>query len=119
MALGQYEPLGIFFRGNKQRYTIHDHHLQSFMREGVICNYRNPQHELRLKIKLLATHSLRITAAVALFTAGVGGDDILFQLCWNLDAVKFYLRECSRTIGELTSKVIAGAYLDMAPPLLS
>jgi hypothetical protein len=51
-----------------------------------------------------------------MFNADAREDTFSFWLRWNSDAVKFYLRECRCTIGDLMSKVIAGAYLNMAPP---
>jgi hypothetical protein len=116
MRIAAFEPLGMFVGKNHKRYTIRGKHIQQFMQRACTLTYTNPQHFMRLHVKLLATHSIRITAAVALFNAGVSEDDISFRLRWNSDAVKFYLRECRRTIGDLTSKAIIGAYADIAPP---
>jgi hypothetical protein len=59
------------------------------------------------------SHSLRVTAAVALNNAGVSLDDIAFCLRWNSDAVKLYIRDCYRMINNLTCKALAGAYADV------
>jgi hypothetical protein len=116
MRLKSFEPLGMFIGRNKQRYTIRGHHMQAFMHEACELTYPDATHYLRIHIARLATHSIRIMAAVALHNAGVSEDDISFRLRWNSDAVKFYLRDCCRTIGDLTAKAIVGAYADIAPP---
>ena len=69
----------------------------------------DPKHYLRIHIKRLVSHSNRVTAAVALYNAGVKIEDIAFRLRWNSDAVRFYLRDCFRTVGELTERVVNGA----------
>ena len=61
----------------------------------------------------MMSHSLPVTAAVALNNAGVSLDDIAFRLRWNSEAVKLYIRDCYRTIGDLTCKALAGAYADV------
>ena len=87
--------------------------IQQFMQQACKLAYPDPAHYLRIRIDRLMTHSLRVTAAVALHNAGVSLDDITFRLRWNSDAVRLYIRDCNRTIDELTSCAIAGAYADI------
>ena len=113
ILLHGYEPLGMFRGKNRRRYTIRARHIQQFMQQACKLAYPDPAHYLRIKIDRLMTHSLRVTAAVALHNAGVSLDDITFRLRWNSDAVRLYIRDCNRTIDELTSCAIAGAYADV------
>lgn len=66
---------------------------------------------MRLHINRLMAHGIRVTAAVLLSNAGVAVDDISFRLRWNSDAVKLYLRDNDRMVSDLSSKVVAGAFL--------
>ena len=81
------------------------------MQAACIRAYPNPDHYLRRNIRLLQSHSNRVTAAVALSNAGVPIDIIAARLRWNVESVKFYLRDCFRAIGPLTEKAIIGALL--------
>jgi hypothetical protein len=73
---------------------------------------------MRLNIDRLMAHGIRVTAAVLLSNAGVTVDDISFRLRWNSDAVKLYLRDTEdRTVDDLTSSVVAGAFLGAAPAI--
>jgi hypothetical protein len=112
-----HSPLGVFIGRNSQLYTIRGHHLRDFMQDACIKAYPDPQHYLRIHIKDLQAHSLRITACVSLENAGVPHETIAFRLRWNSDAVKGYLRDCYRHIGDLTAKSVAGliAHADIGP----
>jgi hypothetical protein len=70
----------------------------------------DPSHYMHKNAHCIVAHSLRVSACVALHNAGVSLDDITFRLRWNSDAVKAYIRDCARTIDELTGRVISGAY---------
>jgi hypothetical protein len=110
-------PVGVFLSKNSQVYTIRGHHVRDFIQESCIRAYPDPAHYLRLHIKELQAHSLRITACVALDNAGVPHETIAFRLRWNSDAVKGYLRDCYRHIGDLTAKSVAGliSLADISP----
>jgi hypothetical protein len=101
-------PVGVFVGKNLQIYTIRGHHVRDFIQEACISAYPDPQHYMRIHIRELQAHSLRITACVALDNAGVPHETIAFRLRWNSDAVKGYLRDCYRQIGDLTAKSVAG-----------
>ena len=80
------------------------------MQQTSITVYPNPNHYLCLNVKRLTAHSLHVTACVALHYAGVSAEDIAFRLRWNVDSVKFYLRDCSNDIGPLLIAAVLNAY---------
>ena len=88
-------------------------HIQEFMQQACKLAYPDPTHYLRIRINRLMSHSLHVTAAVALSNAGVSLDDIEFCLHWNSEAVKLYIWDCYCTIGDLMCKALAGAYADV------
>ena len=112
MRLQEFEPLGMFYGKNKQRYTIRGHHVANLLQKACCLAYPDADHYMRLHILMIQAHSFRVFACVALANMGVNDDDISFRLRWNSDAVKLYLRDCYRTIGDLTNRAIAGAYAD-------
>jgi hypothetical protein len=105
------EPLGLFRGRNGQRYSIRGHHVAKFLKDACVRAHPDPNHYMRLHIDRLMAHGIRVTAAVLLSNAGVAVDDISFRLRWNSDAVKLYLRDNDRMVSDLSSKVVAGAFL--------
>jgi hypothetical protein len=108
-------PIGAFcpHGGATGTFTmIKGDHIQSVMRHACRQAYPDPNHYLRLNIKLLMSHSNRITAAVALYNAKVPIPVIAFRFRWCIDSVTFYLRDCFKAIGPLTEAAIHGAYLN-------
>ena len=106
------EPLGVYRKNASGTYAfLQGAHVVSVMRKACVAAHPDPDHYLRLHIKRLVSHSNRVTAAVALYNAGVPIEDISFRLRWNSDAVKFYLRDCYRTIGDLTQRALMGALM--------
>jgi hypothetical protein len=102
------------FRGeNNKWYTVCGKHIQEFMQRACTIAHPDAGHYLRIHIGRLMSHSLCVTAAVALNNAGVGLTDIAFCLRWNSDAIKLYIRDCYRTIDDLTCKALTGAYADV------
>jgi hypothetical protein len=94
---------------SSQHRFLRDTQVTDTMRRICIDTYPDPQHFLRLNLHRFASHSNRVTAAVALNQAGLPIDDIAQRLRWKPESVAFYLRETSQDIGVFTSKVIAGA----------
>jgi hypothetical protein len=82
------------------------------MQKACVLAYPNPDHYMRRHIQLIQSHSNRITAAVALFNAGVSIPTIAHRLRWSEESVQFYLRDCFRAIGPLTQKAILGSHLN-------
>jgi DNA-binding CsgD family transcriptional regulator len=66
---------------------------------------------MRKCIHLILSHSNRVTAAVAMFNAGIPMETIASCLCGSVESVKHYLRECTTKIGFLTEKAIQGAMM--------
>jgi hypothetical protein len=104
------EPLGMFLGSNGQRYSIRGHHVAGFLKRATLLAHPDPDHYMHRNAHRVVAHSLRVSACVALHNAGVSLDDITFRLRWNSDAVKAYIRDCARTVDELTGRVISGAY---------
>jgi len=86
--------------------------VSSVMQFACKLAYPNPNHYMRLHIHLIQSHSNCITAAVALFHAGIKIPVIAYHLRWHEESVSFYLRDCFKAIGSLTAKAVQGAYLN-------
>ena len=104
------EPLGYFLGENGRRYAIGSHHIKAYLAAACEIAHPNATHHLREHCDLLMSHSFRVTAAVILFNAGVPIDDIAYRLRWHSDSVKKYLRDCARTIHDLSLRAMEGAY---------
>jgi len=110
------EPLGYFLGENGRRYAIGSHHVKAYLAEVCELAHPNARHYLREHCDLLMSHSFRVTAAVILFNAGVPIDDIAYRLRWHSDSVKKYLRDCARTINDLSLRAMDGAYQSVESP---
>jgi hypothetical protein len=86
--------------------------VSSVMQRACQLAYPDPNHYCRLNINLLMSHSNRVTAAVALYNAGINIPVIAYRLRWSVESVTFYLRDCFMAIGPLTEAAINGAYLN-------
>ena len=105
------EPLGFFVNKNGMRRAIQGEHMQKYFQEACVIAHPDPNHYLRLHIKCLMSHSCRVTAAVALYNAGVSKEDIAWRLRWSVESVDEYLRDCMRVIEVLSFKAMEGAYV--------
>lgn len=111
LGIPKNHPLGAYRSSPAGGYRyITGSDISTFMRQTCITVYPNPNHYLRLHVKRLMAHSLRVTACVALHFAGVSAEDIAFRLRWNVDSVKFYLRDCSCDVGSYIKQAVLGAY---------
>jgi len=109
------EPLGAFRPQDaaaREYSFLNGTHVKDVMQQAVRWAYPDPNHYMRLHEHLVMSHSNRVTAAVALFNAGVPIPVIAHRLRWSVDSVTFYLRDCFRAIGPLTQKAVQGAYLN-------
>jgi hypothetical protein len=88
---------------------LRDTEVTDTMRQIAVDTYPDPQHFLRVNLNRFASHSNRVTAAVALSQSGMTVDDIAQRLRWKPESVAFYLRESAQDIGDYTSNAIAGA----------
>lgn len=110
--IGVVSPLAYYWHSDERRAKpVTGNDMKSVMQAACRLAHPDASHYLRLHIDNIMSHSLRVTAAVALHNAGVSIDDISFRLRWNSDAVKLYLRDCWRLVGPVTEQAVSGAYL--------
>ena len=79
------------------------------MRSVCLEAYPDKNHYYNINYMAIDAHSARVTAAVALSQAGIDKADIAFRLRWKPESVDHYLRDCNRTIGDLTKAAVLGA----------
>jgi hypothetical protein len=79
------------------------------MRATCLATYPDPEHFLHKNVTRIVAHSLRVTAAVALFNMGFSIDEIAYRLRWQPQSVQHYLRECSKHADERTTRAMEGA----------
>jgi hypothetical protein len=106
------EPLAMFLNGAGQQWTLRGSHISPILRQACERAHPDPNHYLRVHIHCLMAHCGRVTAAVALFNAGVPIDVIAFRLRWKSSAVLAYLRDCWRSTGDMTMLALRGAFDD-------
>jgi hypothetical protein len=104
-------PLGTFRpTGTNQTFTyITSKDVIKTMRDTCLETYPDPTHFLHQNVKRIVAHSLRVTAAVALFNMRYSIDEIAFRLRWQPQSVQHYLRECSSHTDERTLSAMMGA----------
>jgi hypothetical protein len=93
-------------------HYLNDTDVTDTMRKMFIAAYPDPAHFLRQHMHCFASHSNRVTAAVALSQTKMTIDDIAQQVRWKPESVAYYLRESSRDIGAFTANTIIGAQRD-------
>jgi hypothetical protein len=107
-------PIGAFRMPSQQpgEFTfIKGDNVKRVMQEACVFGHPDPNHYMRKHIHLIQSHSNRVTAAVAMFNAGVPMETIANRLRWSVESVKHYLRECTTKIGFLTERAIQGAMM--------
>lgn len=107
-------PVGAYRRvgDTAGQYTfINGTDVKRVMQLACVLAYPDPKHYLRERIDLLMAHSLRVTAAVALYNAGEDIPTIAFKLRWSEQSVSTYLRDCFKAIGPVTEAAVRGAFL--------
>jgi hypothetical protein len=95
--------------GTSGRRYLRDTEVTDTMRKICIATYKDPSHFLRVNIARIASHSNRVTAAVALYLAKISIDVIAHRLRWMRESVSFYLRESACDIDQYTADTIHGA----------
>ena len=106
-------PLGVFRRNKAGSYT----YLQSspdvipVIRKAVADAHPDPKHRVHSIMDRFVAHSVRVTAAVALYNVGWKREDIAFRLRWTPEAVEHYIREASVKIDLVTAQTLAGAIM--------
>jgi hypothetical protein len=113
LQVGPLNPICAFrSKGMKSHHYLNDTDVTDAMRKMCIAAYPDPAHFLRQHIHCFASHSNRVTAAVALSQTKMTIDDIAQRLRWKPESVAYYLRESSRDIGAFTANTIIGAQRD-------
>jgi hypothetical protein len=98
--------------GKSTHQWLHATDVTTTMRAIALETYPDSRHFLHQNVNLFASHSNRVTAAVALSQTGMTIDEIAHRLRWKPESVVFYLRESARDIGAYTANTIAGAHRD-------
>ena len=106
-----HEPIGVFrLQKKKSGYTcLQNNDVTEELRLTCLRTYPDPTHYMNQHHKCIMAHSVRVTAAVALHTAGETFDTIAFRLRWSVQSVQHYIRDCCQHIGELSAAVLTGA----------
>ena len=102
-------PLGVFRAAAGGFRYINGDRMSFFLRRICLAAYPDPSHYMRLHITCLVSHSLRVTACVALAAAGMSHEEIAFRLRWSVPSVQFYLRDSEADIGRFTVAAVTGA----------
>jgi len=117
LRVPQNEPLGVYqwtpTKTCTRTYTfLKADEVIRIMRDLVAVAHPDPQHYLRQpdRLRCIDCHSARVTACVALSEGNATVEQIAHKLRWNVESVKHYMRNCSRTVGASTAKVIQGFY---------
>lgn len=104
------DPICAYRSHSNSSYSyLRDTDVTATMRNMCIAAYPDPKHYLRLHLHCFASHSNRVTAAVALSQTNMSIDDIAQRLRWKPESVAYYLRESARDIGAFTANTIIGA----------
>ena len=111
-----HEPIGMFHQQDRKAcfktgYTyLLNTDVTNEMHATCCHTYPDKDHYMNKNHKLIMVHSVCVTAAVALYNAGLPFDVIAFHLQWSAESVKHYVHECSgHHIGQLSDAVLLGA----------
>jgi hypothetical protein len=63
--------------------------MSLFLKRICVVAYPDPDHYMRKHIDCLVSHSMRVTACVALDAAGMTHEEIAFRLRWSVASVRF------------------------------
>ena len=83
--------------------------MSFFLKRICIAAYPDSSHYMRLHIGCLMSHSLRVTACIALAAAGISHEENAFRLRWSVPSVQFYLRDSEADVGRFTTAAVKGA----------
>jgi len=108
-------PLGVYewMRDDKSHRTytyLQSMELITIMCGLVVATHPDPSHYLRQpdRLRCIDCHSNHITACIALSEGNASVNQIVHKLRWSVQLVKHYMRDCSRTVGATTAKVLQG-----------
>jgi hypothetical protein len=106
-----HEPLGIIGvpHGDKPYQYLRSQQIITLLRKICLIAHPDKNDYHHQHVLSIVAHSNRVTAAVALWNIHVPIPEIAFRLRWREASVEHYLRECNKSIGDLTQKAITGA----------
>jgi hypothetical protein len=67
--------------------------------------------------KCFMLHCLRISVCLALASAGVPRNDIIYRLRWNSEVIDFYIRESQQLVATLSAAIVHRTYARGNKPL--
>jgi len=115
LHVSQSEPLGVYqwtpTKTCTRTYTfLHADKVIKIMWDLVAVAHPDPNHYLRQpgRLRCIDCHSACVTACVALSEGNASVEQIAHKLRWNVESVKHYMQDCSRTVGASTAKVLQG-----------
>jgi hypothetical protein len=110
LKVPSHEPVGVYRCDDRGNYKFIDGKaMQDVLRAACVAAFPDPNHYMRLHIHRIVSHSLRVTAAVALYAQKLTIPEIAHRLRWKEESVEYYIRECNFAIGKLTEEAVQGA----------
>lgn len=103
-------PLGVYHDADQKSFEfLKGPDITSMLRLACVRACPDERHCLRQRIDCIVTHSNRVAACLMLKQAGFTEEQIANKLRWNVESVKFYLRECHLTVDEFTKRAFHAA----------
>ena len=102
-------PIGAYLDASGAFRYITGSRMSLFLKRICVATYPDASHYMRRHIDGLVSHSMRVTACVALAAAGMDHEEIAFRLRWTVPSVRFYLRDSVADIGRFTKAAVRGA----------
>jgi hypothetical protein len=111
LAVPESSPIGVFrpIASTPSFTFITSSDVIRIMRQTCLLTYPDKEHFLNKNVDRIVAHSVRVTAAVALFNMKYSIDEIAYRLRWQPQSVQHYLRECTTLADERTQSAMAGA----------
>ena len=106
------QPIRVFCKPSQDHSGfrfLSDNDVTSELRATCRRTYPDPNHYMHQHILCIMAHSVRVTACVALHSAGESEFVIAFRLRWTVQSVMHYIRDCSQHVGDLCQAVLSGA----------
>ena len=101
--------LSAFF--SKTPSYLADSHITDALRLAAKKAHPDPRHLVHQHLHAISAHSLRVFACLCLQLAGWDEDTISYQLRWNSDAIKHYLRQSVLQVDAIGSSMLHSALI--------
>ena len=111
LKLGSMTPLFCHqgsFSGKKVSYLT-DKDMTSSLRRAAKITHPSTNHLVHQQVEVIHSQSLRVFACLCLKLAGWDEESISHQLRWNLDAVKYYIRQSPFQADEVGASLFKSA----------